>query len=355
MSKKEKIETLDILRAIAFIEVFLSHTGISKLNLGGGGVSLFIILSGFLMYYTYADKEFVCGVKNNIKFAWNKLKKLYILHIITASFLFVVFLRSYILNDRLSEIRNHIVGFICNIFLVQTWIPDGKIYYSLNAVSWYLSDCMFFYICFPLVIKFIRAFVHNVNHAIAWMIGFLCLQVVLRILFGFSTIVNVDAWLYRLPAFRIFEFVIGCLCGYVYTRKESKTYNKTIMSFLQIVIIPLGVSLDLVVKNTIVHNIILTICSMIAVWSWTIDGFVSSFLKSKIIYKIAALSKYAFLIHQIAIADVGVFFGYFFDSSNNIIMLIVFVAFVVTMILSEMYKYIIENTRIFNGILKEKV
>lgn len=34
MNKKEKIESLDILRAIAFIEVFLSHTGISKLNLG---------------------------------------------------------------------------------------------------------------------------------------------------------------------------------------------------------------------------------------------------------------------------------------------------------------------------------
>lgn len=353
MTKKEKIESLNILRAIAFLEVFLSHAISSKFELGGSGVSLFIILSGFLMYYTYADKEFICGIKDHINFAWSKLKRLYILHIITATFLFIVFLNSYILNDRFGEICNHIVAYICNIFLIQTWIPDARIYYSLNAVSWYLSDCMFFYICFPLIIKLIRGFIHSVRHAVVCMLGLLCLQMMIRALFGFSTIENVDAWLYRLPAFRIFEFMIGCLCGYVYITKDKLTCNKTLMSLIQILIIPLGFSVNLIIKNNIVHNVILTICSMVAVWSWTIDGYASNFLGTKIIYKIADLSKYAFLIHQIVIADVGVFLGWFFDSSINIMILISLVAFVVTMMLSVIYGYMIDSENIFNRLLKQ--
>lgn len=52
---KERLLSLQGLRGIAFLLVFLSHVQI--LHSGNFGVAIFFILSGFVMYYTYHDKR----------------------------------------------------------------------------------------------------------------------------------------------------------------------------------------------------------------------------------------------------------------------------------------------------------
>lgn len=92
MSEKRKIDSLQTLRAVAFIGIFLNHAG-SNIQWAAWGVSVFFTLSGFLMYYQYEDKELECSVKNNMSFSLNKIKKLYPLHIITmicAALLYIV-------------------------------------------------------------------------------------------------------------------------------------------------------------------------------------------------------------------------------------------------------------------------
>ena len=80
--KNERINSIQGLRAIAFLAIFISHTGIGSLGaLGAWGVSVFFVLSGFLMMYNYYNKESI--PKFGFRFAWNKIKKLYSLHVIT--------------------------------------------------------------------------------------------------------------------------------------------------------------------------------------------------------------------------------------------------------------------------------
>lgn len=76
---KNRITTLQVVRALAFFGVFTSHTNI-KCFLSGGvwGVSVFFVLSGFLMVYSYYDSD---RVKNAncitcIRFGVPKIRKL---------------------------------------------------------------------------------------------------------------------------------------------------------------------------------------------------------------------------------------------------------------------------------------
>lgn len=52
-----RIDSIQSLRAIAFLAVFMSHSRLFGLGfLGAWGVSIFFVLSGFLMVYSYYPK-----------------------------------------------------------------------------------------------------------------------------------------------------------------------------------------------------------------------------------------------------------------------------------------------------------
>lgn len=79
-----KIQSIQLLRGIAFILIFLSHTEV--IATGPVAVSIFLVISGFFMVYTYIDRpEHVPqgGISKQLSFAWNRIKKLYPLHICT--------------------------------------------------------------------------------------------------------------------------------------------------------------------------------------------------------------------------------------------------------------------------------
>ena len=69
----ERCDSIQGLRAIAFIAIFISHVGFNNLGvLGAWGVSVFFVMSGFLMMNNYIKKN-----KNpefGFKFAWSKTK-----------------------------------------------------------------------------------------------------------------------------------------------------------------------------------------------------------------------------------------------------------------------------------------
>lgn len=75
--KVKRIVAFDALRAIAFMEVCISHMIQTKYPLGAVGVSIFIFLSGFCMYYAYERKEIDCNLRSCFLFSWKKIKGLY--------------------------------------------------------------------------------------------------------------------------------------------------------------------------------------------------------------------------------------------------------------------------------------
>ena len=81
-----KLKQIQALRGIAFLGVFLSHTGLKWFGAAGHwGVSIFLVLSGFLMFASYSGNNRIerISIRDNIAFSWGKIKKLYPLHICT--------------------------------------------------------------------------------------------------------------------------------------------------------------------------------------------------------------------------------------------------------------------------------
>lgn len=140
-TKHNQLKSMQGVRAVAFTGIFSSHCGCS--DLGAWGVSVFFILSGFLMVYNYYDREFNCSVRNNIVFSVRKIQKLYPLHILMmlSALVFVVY--SLIKDFSIRHLILYIGEIILNITLMQTWVPSSAVYFSLNGVAWFLSVMLF--------------------------------------------------------------------------------------------------------------------------------------------------------------------------------------------------------------------
>lgn len=83
---EKRLDQIQALRGIAFLGVFLSHTGLKWFGaVGHWGVSVFLVLSGFLMFISYSGNDRIkrISLRDNIVFSWRKIKKLYPLHICT--------------------------------------------------------------------------------------------------------------------------------------------------------------------------------------------------------------------------------------------------------------------------------
>ena len=148
-NKKTKNKSLQGLRAVAILAIFISHTGIGSLGaLGAWGVSVFFVLSGFLMLYNYLPRETM--PKFNFSFVWSKIKRLYPLHIIT------MLLAAFYAIMTTKAVAKTILDIGIHSLLVQMWIPNVKYYATLNGPSWYLCASIFLYLMFPLMLKFFK-------------------------------------------------------------------------------------------------------------------------------------------------------------------------------------------------------
>lgn len=202
MSNKTKILNLQGIRGVAFILIFISHCNFfankygvnSTTYFGAFGVALFIVLSGFLTVY----KNYECSELSPKDQLIKCMKKCYPLHFLT--FLMAV---PFCIRD-LTNIKTWMVSFL-NLILVQSWIPKSSVYFSNNAVSWYLSTYLFLMIVSPFVVKYLKQC--NTSCIIGLLILNSSIQAVLALLSGNHSWAH---WIiYICPITRTLDFVSG--------------------------------------------------------------------------------------------------------------------------------------------------
>ena len=101
------------------------------------GVSLFFVLSGFILAHVYPRLE--SGMRPNI-FSLLRVIRIWPAHVV--ALLLVVIALGTEINER----------FPANVLMVHGWIPSAPWYFSYNSVSWSISTEFFFYLMFPLLI-----------------------------------------------------------------------------------------------------------------------------------------------------------------------------------------------------------
>lgn len=232
------ISPLTSLRFFFALMVFFSHLDFLKeskypilqwiynniFQEGYMGVSFFFILSGFILSYNY--QEGILTKKLSLrKYFIARFARIYPLHILT----FIIALPlSYKLFT--SDFISGIIKVLFNVSLTQSFIPFQSVYFSFNAPSWSISDEMFFYVMFPvLVFVFFQS---KRVYSLLFIIAFIPLL---------SLMLNneYNHWIYYInPMSRLIDFIIGMLLFEVYKVLNKKQYlDKISFTFLEIVVV----------------------------------------------------------------------------------------------------------------------
>ena len=230
----EKIEGLDGLRGIAFLLVFISHIGTPELEcLGQYGVSVFLIMSGFLLTYNYWNKK----VLNGFDFAIRKLLYLYPLHLICM--LAMIVMRCIFNPYSEMEVGMLMRKVYLNCLMIQEWYSFDRVL-SINPTAWYISTLLLVYALFPFILLTMKK-KWDGRRAIALMICAIVLQAfigfIAEYLFSISECYslginrNVLWWLcYYYPPTRFLDFYIGCNLGYIYLNNKKDGFKKIMVN-----------------------------------------------------------------------------------------------------------------------------
>lgn len=318
LSGKHRIESMQALRALAFLGIFFSHAGFF-VAWPAFGVSIFFVMSGFLMVYTYEDKEFNISLYNNIHFSLKKVRLLYPLHIITMFCAVILQVVGIIIDGFTSKSVISLLGKIgLNITLLQTWIPCSRVNVSLNGVAWYLSVTMFLYFTFPWLHKFVKR--QSIDFLSMVCMGILLLEVIVCIPFvqflGNDSCVYI--WfMYCFPVFRLGDFFTGCCLGKFYNCNKATSIKFCKANVIEILSAVVTVSVFVWLKkdysNIIIeamHNWTTLYIPLAAIWVYLFakrEGLITRILSNRVLIYIGNISSYLFLIHYVVILCINSF------------------------------------------------
>lgn len=305
VEKKGKIESLQILRAMAFLEIFLGHCGI-KIFTGSFGVSIFIVLSGFCMALNYLPKvaEISLSPISNIKFALAKMKKLYGLHIIMLAATFIL------VKMPTSEIAIRRIWL--NVFLVQSFTTHSEDYFSYNGVAWYLSTYLFICIFALYILKLISK-CKDRKIMIAFAGILYAVMIIIGVYLNRNPIAigdNFARWFtYIFPGYRLLDFTLGTMLGWLYLNTENKRnagiLAGTVFEGFTAILVVLSViifhKMD-GIYDGLCHTALFVPASLLLVAAFAeCKGWITKLLNNPFLLWLGNLSTYTFLIHQVII------------------------------------------------------
>lgn len=153
------------------------------------------MLSGYLLMYHHQNDEL------DFKYIIRKIKKFYPLHLITLIIAAYLFYKDQLLSLNIPTI----VYLICNLLLVQSWLPTELSYFAFNSVSWYLSLMVFFVLASVPLVKLLRKL--NKKQALVFLVAIVIFEHTWTYLFQYSS--NFRWIIYILPVIRLLDYIGG--------------------------------------------------------------------------------------------------------------------------------------------------
>jgi len=256
---KQPIHALTGLRFIAAISIVLGHYEVLVLNppfkvalladQARAGVSLFFILSGFILFYNYHEKfQKDVNVKQFWQFVKARFARIYPMHVVALLINTPIVL--HFLFTQPAQARQAYGGWltppliglswVANLFLVQIYLPVGSFENLWNAPAWSIASEFVFYITFPFFIAYVLSRFKNTTSLLIFALKLFAIEtvafvaMVLVILLLTSKDVGlIDSIAYRLPFFRIWEFFIGCILGAVFVRDRQQAESHLLVRQLR--------------------------------------------------------------------------------------------------------------------------
>ena len=314
MKTRRQIDSLQAVRAVAFMSIYLYHAirtfpsgdflyfYFAK-SQGPWGVSVFFILSGFVMTYAYRDRPPQRSLKNALLFSAGRIRRLYPLHLLMLA-AGVVYWR--MLGKSMIGMLKRLPA---HILLIQSWFPVG--YMAINSVAWYLSAIAFLYFCFPFLLGALRR-VRGRRAALAGITFIFAAQLLAGFLASRFPKADLQWITYCHPLFRLGDFAVGGLLALLYlnrrTEGEGSFRAKLGYSALEIVAVVINVLVCVFYTQYGKHcrwfsyTALFLPATSLFVYVFSLNrGRLSGLLINRLTFWLAAISPYAFLIHRLVV------------------------------------------------------
>ena len=326
------IGAFNSLKGILAIMIFVHHL---DLYCGGGSlaVAIFFTLGGFLSTLGYKDKVTSPNFcyKN---YLIGKAIKFYPLH----------WLLLFVAMPLMFYGGEHLLKILCilgiNASLFQSWIPIQEIYFSGNAVSWYLSDTIAFVIVFPFILRWILN--GSKTSKIALTIGIIFTYIIFWV---FLPQDYTHRFFYINPIFRAIDYMVGMATALCYLKLKNNQHVKEVVSnyLIQLNLLACVCFLGLVAisftnEQVVLHSVVYMplICIMRIINTLTGGGY----LQISILQKFGTISFAFFLVHQMCIRYLHIIFN---RIGCDEIYIVAPVSFILTIIASYFLTYRIDK------------
>lgn len=148
---KPYFDALSGIRVLCALTVVLHHTllyfnpssQLLTFQLGDGAVTLFFVLSGFVMYYCYGQQK-TFDLKEYYKYRFIRIFPLYWVSLL----LFFIFVGS----AHFWMVNPSILQTLLAFFGIQSFIPYPRYYFAINPVGWFVSAEIFLCVVFPFLV-----------------------------------------------------------------------------------------------------------------------------------------------------------------------------------------------------------
>ncbi|QXI04665.1 acyltransferase [Pseudomonas tensinigenes] len=244
MNVKHKLDALTSLRFFAAAMIVLTHAhpifgsfGIAEAAPLGQGVSFFFVLSGFILAYNYKDFSKDGSIK---RFLVARFARVWPLHLVTC----IIWIGLIFHFDRYTYFGGEtgMLRLISNLTLVQSWIPLKLWALSFNGVAWSISNEMFFYLLFPLLIglwskHWAKLFFAATLVVVAFIWAGNALE--LKSTDNYNG-VSLLGTLYFNPLVRVFEFMFGIFLAKVFMTPAIHEFKASQLGWLYLELMALG-------------------------------------------------------------------------------------------------------------------
>ena len=254
------------------------------------GVTFFFILSGFILSHSYTARLHQGMTYRH--FLATRIARIYPLHFLTLLISLPIALASLMTGKRSLSV--FLEGLIANVTLLQAFSSVSDIHFSMNAPSWSISNEMFFYALFPILVLSRSAYLFCIAVAIL-----IAQQVV-----GNTVDDNAAHFLvYVFPPSRISDFIIGILLHRFFARTRPPAASlvtgfQVVSLTIFIVCVTLKASIPQYARYDLYY--VPSMSLIIISFAWQ-HGLLSKSLSSKNFVFLGNASFALYLVHQLVI------------------------------------------------------
>jgi peptidoglycan/LPS O-acetylase OafA/YrhL len=320
--ERPRIPVLTSLRFFAALHVVLFHLQATKIafqtgpmsgfaGIGYTGVSLFFVLSGFILVYTYAGRTTSMGQFYRARFA--RIYPAYAFSLLlTAPFFFYIIYRFRGVGGPpffIWPAEHPKLAVALVVTLLQSWVPPAAL--AWNSVAWSLSVEAFFYVLFPFLLP---QFEKRGSRELGWMLGAFWLAglavsvsyVILRPDHLATVDPNVlnSVWLNVVkfnPLARLPEFLIGMTCGMLFIRNPRKERLAASLVAGALIALVAVAAFWASIPYPILHTGLLGICFAALIYGLALQPSWSRFMDNRVLVLFGEASYSLYLLHQVVI------------------------------------------------------